>query len=319
VKRKKRNSPIQKRGMKQKLFLSLFFSVLCFVLVGNLHAAEQDIGYAGIEVCKACHQNIYEQFVKSIHGRKEISGSPANKQGCEACHGPGAEHVRKGGGRGVAIVTFSIKDPAAKKSSQCLSCHQDTRSVAFWDMSRHRSLDVACYDCHSAHYGGDKYLKAAEPALCFNCHRDIRSQSNRQSHHPLKEGLIKCSDCHNPMGDFGKKQIKADSVNELCYTCHAEKRGPFLWEHPPVEEKCLNCHVPHGSNHSKLLEKKVPYLCQSCHDERGHPGSVYTKFETFRGLATSGKNRMFARSCLNCHSNIHGSNGPAARGSHWLR
>ena len=42
--------------------------------------------------------------------------------------------------------------------------------------------------------------------------------------------------------------LKAASVNEQCYTCHTEKRGPFLWEHAPVRESCLNCHTPHGSN-----------------------------------------------------------------------
>ena len=115
------------------------------------------------------------------------------------------------------------------------------------------------------------------------------------------------------------KMIKADSVNELCFKCHAEKRGPFFWEHPPVEENCLTCHVPHGSNHGKLLTRKPPHLCQSCHDASQHPGNIYTSFETFRGSAASGKNRMFARACLNCHSNIHGSMGPSTRGKHFVR
>ena len=32
--------------------------------------------------------------------------------------------------------------------------------------------------------------------------------------------------------------LKEASVNDNCYKCHAEKRGPFLWEHPPVRENC---------------------------------------------------------------------------------
>jgi hypothetical protein len=46
---------------------------------------------------------------------------------------------------------------------------------------------------------------------------------------------------------------------------------------------------------------------------------VYTRFETFQGTATSGKNRMFARACMNCHSNIHGSNAPSLRGQTLVR
>jgi DmsE family decaheme c-type cytochrome len=101
--------------------------------------------------------------------------------------------------------------------------------------------------------------------------------------------------------------INADSVNDLCYQCHAEKRGPYAFEHTPVPENCLYCHEIHGSNHRKLLVRKVPLLCQSCHNDNRHPGSPYTSFHAFGGSATSGKNRFFGRSCLNCHGNIHGS------------
>ena len=50
-----------------------------------------------------------------------------------------------------------------------------------------------------------------------------------------------------------KAMIKADSVNDLCYKCHAEKRGPYAFEHPPFPENCLNCHEIHGSNLSEFL------------------------------------------------------------------
>ena len=41
----------------------------------------------------------------------------------------------------------------------------------------------------------------------------------------------------------------ARHLNDTCYDCHAEFRGPYLWEHAPVPEDCSNCHDPHGSNH----------------------------------------------------------------------
>ena len=300
----------------RKLFLILT-ALISLLLPGIARGAEGDKGYVGIDVCRACHQDKYENFIKSVHGKKAIPGTPANREACETCHGPGAEHVEKGGGRGVGIFAFGRKIEAREKSSRCLSCHEESRALAFWNLSKHVSAGVSCEGCHSIHSGLEKYLKGREPSLCFGCHRDIRAQANKQAHHPIIEERIKCSDCHNPMGGFGPKMIRADSFNELCYTCHPERRGPFMWEHPPVAENCLNCHVPHGSNHTNLLARKPPTLCQSCHDVTGHPSTPYTSFNSFGGPNTS--NRMIARACLNCHTNIHGSNGPSMRGSHFLR
>jgi predicted CXXCH cytochrome family protein len=49
------------------------------------------------------------------------------------------------------------------------------------------------------------------------------------------------------------------TVNDTCYQCHAEKRGPFLWEHAPVREDCTNCHSPHGSTQPSLLKARTPW------------------------------------------------------------
>lgn len=306
------------------LTLSILF-LLSLAFINNLSAAEnksieENKSYAGSEICASCHAGIYNAFLKSVHGKKVIPDSPANKQECESCHGPGSDHVFKPG-RGKEIFAFNRTATEKDRSSKCLSCHEESKSLAFWDMSRHRSAGVPCDDCHSIHYATEKYLKTAEPALCFGCHKDIRSLSNKRSHHPVIEGLIKCSSCHDPMGGFGMKMIKADSTNELCYTCHSEKRGPFMWEHPPVDENCLNCHDAHGSSHSGLLSTKVPTLCQSCHDVLDHNVPL-TSFHAFGGSAASDKNRFFGRSCLNCHSNIHGGDGPVnpiSQGNRFVR
>jgi len=301
---------------RRVLFFSfLFFSLGLIPFAQN--SAKGDLGFAGSEACKDCHPAKYGQFMKSIHGKKAIPGSPINQEGCESCHGPGAQHVEKEGGRGVAIFAFSRKESSTARDSKCLACHENMRGVENWNLSKHKSFLVTCDNCHSIHSAvpGKNYLKAPEPDLCFGCHRNIRTQFNKQSHHPIKEEFVsrqalKCSSCHNPMGTFDiKAMLKADSVNDLCYECHAEKRGPYAFEHPPVPENCLNCHEVHGSNHSRLLTRKAPLLCESCHDTVGgrHNTDPYTNLSSFLGTATSGKNRFFGRSCLNCHGNIHGS------------
>jgi len=308
--------------MKRKQIFFLLIPLLLLLASVSLSlSSEKDTtkesdekkGYIGAATCQGCHETQYESYKKSIHSKKQVKG-PAYKEACETCHGPGAKHVEKGGGRGVDIFDFGKKVDGTARAARCLTCHEETRHLANWSLSKHSIAGVSCNDCHSVHSPRDKNLKIDQPDLCYGCHMNIRMQMNKQSHHPVKEGRISCSNCHDPHGTFGDHMIKADTVNELCYTCHAEKRGPFLWEHAPVEENCLNCHNSHGSNHNKLLVRKPPQLCQSCHAENGtgHASNMYTAFETFNGAATGSKNRMFTRGCVNCHTNIHGSNSPAS-------
>ncbi len=264
--------------------------------------------------CASCHEQSVASFKSSFHGK---AWKGAN--GCQACHGQTTQHLdteqskktifsyAKDGGR-------SAKDRAA----QCLSCHSSSSHVAFWETSKHKSAGMSCDSCHTGHSNLSKNLKLPQTELCFSCHKDIRSESNRQSHHPIKEGKVSCSDCHDPHGGFGTKMIKADSINELCYNCHAEKRGPFMYEHPPVEENCMTCHSAHGSNHNKLMAQKVPNICQSCHDWSRHPGTPYTQANSFVSSAPAGRGGV-ARSCQNCHTTIHGSNGPNTLGLRYVK
>ena len=307
--------------MKKKsiVFLSVLF--LFFMSLNANKSAEGDEGYVGVETCKGCHNEYYDSYSRSVHSKKAIPGSPANQNACESCHGSGTAHVNAGGGKGTGMFTFGRKTESKDKASKCLACHGESKIIAFWNMSKHKSEGLSCDNCHSIHGGREKFLKDYQPELCFGCHKDIKAQTNRQSHHPIKEGKIKCTDCHNPHGEFGPKMIKADTVNELCFNCHAEKRGPFMWEHPPVEENCLTCHTIHGSNHTSLLVSRMPFLCQNCHTETGHPRVPYGPFDSsFTGLVGTTGNakpsavtirpKFVVRSCVNCHVNIHGSNGP---------
>ena len=308
-------------------------------LAGFLVGTEVLAQPPGPEVCKGCHEAYFETFITTVHGKKAHPRSPANAGGCGACHGDGTAHVQAGGGKGVG----GIINPADKKKLTgeqrdrvCLNCHEANRHLAFWDSGKHRKNDVSGSDCHSTHGGKDSLLKIVGPQIapyvntsrvaqeevCFGCHRDIRALVMRPSHHPIVEGKIKCSSCHNPHGALSPAMVNAESVKELCTSCHADKRGPFIFEHAPVEESCLNCHNPHGARAMKLLNEKLPNLCQDCHDASSHPGTIYDADANFRAPVgpTSGPNtRFIARTCMNCHNEIHGSNAPASRGRRFVR
>ncbi len=295
----------------------------------------------GPEVCKNCHSDHVESYLATKHGQKGNVSGPD----CQTCHGDGTEHVKAGGGRGVGgILGFNSKAiPADRKAGVCLSCHEGNRHLAFWDSGKHKKNDVSCNNCHSLHgtpgAGASFALRKDNPSVtpfqttarqlqyetCTSCHKQIRSQLLKPSHHPIIEGRVKCTDCHNPHGALSHAMVNNESVVQLCTSCHTEKRGPYIWEHPPVEENCLTCHNSHGSNHNRLLVEKAPNMCQDCHDASRHPGTVYGGGGGFSpvpvppAVAAVPNTRLIARGCVNCHNNMHGSNAPGMRGKFFLR
>lgn len=283
--------------------------------IGSALAAQPAGGIPGPEVCKNCHQQQYDTYVTHKHGVKSDSRTPANAGGCAVCHGDGTAHVKAGGGRGVGgIVNPGSKTLAADaKNKICLTCHQGGKRI-HWAGSTHATRDIACVSCHQVHTTHDKARdKATQTEVCFTCHKEQRAQINRPSRHPVKEGKVVCSDCHNPHGSAGPKLLARDSVVETCYTCHMEKRGPFIWNHQPVTEDCTLCHNPHGTIAAYLLKQRPPFLCQQCHEPTSHRGTIpnadppVLPHSVFGNLA---KSVVQARGCLNCHNNIHGSNNP---------
>jgi DmsE family decaheme c-type cytochrome len=262
------------------------------------------------EVCKQCHSDYFSGYARAKHGTKADLRAPANNGGCLACHGDAAlEHAAKGGGRGVGgVLGFNDKKVSPEtKSAVCLNCHQGGNRI-HWDRSTHAASEVACTSCHKVHVAHDKVRdKATQTEVCFTCHKEQRAQLRRPSRHPIAEGKVACSDCHNPHGTAGPKMLVRDNVNDTCYSCHMEKRGPFVRTHEPVQEDCTICHNPHGTTNPNLLKVRPPFLCQSCHQGNSHHSTVPDP----TGVTGTNNAVIMARGCLNCHTNIHGSNYPS--------
>jgi DmsE family decaheme c-type cytochrome len=274
---------------------------------GNETAARGD--YVGWEVCQGCHLVLVTAWKATKMG-KIMLGAPRNDleaHACETCHGAARDHIAKGDK--AKIFSFKTKSPASsgEKNSRCLQCHEKG-ARASWAGSIHDTRGVACTDCHAMmHNGSERANLARETVLetCGRCHPQRKAQQERYSHMPIGQGKMECTSCHNPHGSPNEKLLIATSVNETCYTCHTEKRGPFLWEHAPVPESCANCHDPHGSNHEKLLKVPRPRLCQQCHASSGHP------IVSRNPALPADVQFVFNRQCQNCHFNIHGSNHPS--------
>lgn len=268
-------------------------------------------GYVGSETCIACHEGFDKSIEQSRHAFARNPRAPAAAQGCESCHGPGEAHAND-----QSIKPFQPrKAPAKEATDQCMACH-DRAEHANFPGGAHDARGLTCVTCHSVHRPESEnalLVRSTEGELCAQCHRDKVRKLQRSGHMPVREGKMECTSCHGPHGSQNDRMLRAGrTVNESCESCHTEKRGPFLYEHAPVRDGCVNCHDPHGSSNDRLLVAKAPFLCQRCHVGVRHTSLVY---DTAAVAARS--NRVIGRSCVNCHSQLHGSNHPS--GATYLR
>lgn len=284
-------------------------------------AAPPGAEYVGEKTCIKCHDFEAAHFEHTAHA-KAFRLNPRNEREsrvCEACHGPGSLHTPRGEHKTREYITGFTREwgtPVEEQNAVCLSCHEGGQRL-HWSGSAHDAQKLACTDCHNAmgRFSARGLLKKASVSeTCLTCHAQQRSEFGKRSHMPVLEGKMSCEDCHSAHGSPTAPLLKADSVNEVCYRCHAETRGPMLWEHAPVRENCSSCHVPHGSNHDKLLVAARPFLCQQCHNTpAGHNSTFYNASGTAAAALAGGAAtpRVIGRSCQNCHSQVHGSNHPS--------
>jgi len=289
----------------------------------------------GDAVCTRCHDDKENKPVLSIYQTRHGVKADARTPTCQSCHGPSEKHVKgqdSEEGRAATDIQFGHggvyppSDPQVQAGA-CLTCHK-SGARAHWAGSEHQSRDVVCSNCHKVHVRDDPVLnKVTQPTVCFACHKEQQAQIHRLSTHPIAAGKMACTDCHNPHGSTASHLLLKRSVNETCYTCHAEKRGPFLWEHGPVVDDCTNCHTPHGSVNTPLLKQRTPWLCQDCHSG-DHANQINSGANLQNGNVTTvngnaplanaaARAQMNARNCMNCHVLVHGSNHPA--GSKFMR
>jgi DmsE family decaheme c-type cytochrome len=300
----------------------------CLVLLGFAAPAQSQDGGPSAK-CMACHGGDHEKMARSPHA----VAADSRNFGCVGCHGMSEKHADNPG-EAKPDQRFKGKGAmnATEASAVCLVCHegQNNKKLLLWAGSTHPQADVGCTSCHSVHVNKDPvFNKAAQADVCYACHKDARVASNKPWRHPIQEGKMTCSDCHAVHGSAGPKLAKRDTTNATCYQCHAEKRGPYVHNHQPVQDNCASCHNPHGSNVAGMLTARDPILCNQCHVPhaaggigalRGQPGvlppAVPPQTRSAVTPLSGGINTVNiwqGRSCLNCHTQIHGSNNPSSR------
>jgi predicted CXXCH cytochrome family protein len=295
--------------------------------------------FAGSETCQSCHKEEAVQYGKTSHSKLVLPGKSYihGCETCHGPGKAHADSVQAAHGDDAATAKalkehplFSFQAGPAENAARCLTCHSTSKQQDYFEHSEHAGHGVSCNECHAAHLvdevkdrskGDSSYpqgnffqlprlpdevrwlrnslLKQSEPALCFGCHQTVQAQFALPQHHRVPEGLMKCSDCHNPHGTQNTASLKSPA-SETCVNCHVEKRGPFVFEHPAAKaEGCVTCHNPHGStNRTLLVRREGRQLCLQCHTGYHNQASVP---HSRLGFQASGE-------CIRCHVTVHGSN-----------
>ncbi len=278
-------------------------------------------GYVGTSRCRDCHSNHSHSFDISAHADDQAMLAAAKKAGqppvagCETCHGPGKAHadaMENAAGdetetlaalKTSPIYAFHAGDSAEQKSKFCLECHSTGTEQMSFAHSEHMDHNVACVNCHAVHGNTENALSKPQPQLCYGCHQQQEAQFNLPFAHPVKQGVVQCADCHNPHGTLVPTQLRsAAAQDQVCYTCHQDKQGPFIYQHEPTAtEGCTDCHTPHGSANPDLLKvANVNQLCLSCH--------TAASFSAAPGTPSFHNQAAQFQACTLCHPQVHGSN-----------
>lgn len=285
----------------------------------KLFARAKADDFLGDSSCASCHAEKASHFEGSPHASFMTNPqSPNDKKGCEGCHGPYGIHQAE---ENPEVIAFR-KWPAKDSSAACLRCHQSSLSESHWKSTAHAKAGVSCVSCHQIHPDSEPnwadgnvkktqiantraavfvakfqpkgLLMAEEPKVCGQCHAPQMAEFKLNSHHPVTEGEMVCSDCHT-VHPTKTEKLRKHFSDEKCLTCHTEFAGPFVYEHDPVAghtgEGCIECHRAHGSHMPKMLKGTSRGLCAQCHTDK--------LSEHFPG-----------QSCWNagCHVAVHGSN-----------
>jgi len=290
------------------------YPLAAFLLPAWLAAQETTLpkGYVGSETCAGCHDEANTSLGKSPHRALATAKWRGwQERACEACHGPGAKHAET---NAVEDILNPSKMAPAAVDKMCLSCHRNSRTHVGVIQNGHARSAVACTSCHTVHKTGQESsdwqfrTAAGVNKKCASCHLNVWASFQKPHRHRLPEGAMSCTSCHNPHGSVLARNMRtANAAEPGCNACHADKRGPFVFEHAPVRtEPCSTCHEPHGSANPRMLARhEVLNQCLECHSNivapaNGIAGGVPPALHDMR--------QAKYRNCTMCHQKIHGSN-----------
>lgn len=239
------------------------------------------IGAAGIACCET--QSKQETVVPA----SKIAGATyVGMETCAACHEKIAKNFKRSYHARLVVASKSKEGQACETCHGPGSLHADAQTKA----EKHATI----------------INPGKKPEACYQCHLDKKASFSLQYHHPVPEGKMSCTDCHDPHGEDAIKPNTVQSLspkNSVCAKCHKEQTRFFLFEHEALREGCIVCHDVHGSINRKMLVERDTNLCLKCHFQANFPRAVRIGDNNHTGRPQQGP-------CFSggCHTAVHGSN-----------
>lgn len=252
---------------------------------GTLHAN----AWFERDSCEPCHSTgAGNPSIYPATGYNVTTDTPVYLQNitCQACHGPGSDHVDAGGGKPTIGLVLN--------SSLCGSCHYSPQGLSSTHHPTYNEWEV------SGHNTSQRLPSFVKRASCSNCHevwnsieylqtgveKTVLRESNEDA--PLT-WEIACVTCHDPHSVSNPYQLRVPQ-DELCARCHnSEGAQPGSAPHHPMAEvrnntagfgidrtdavympsiPCVSCHM--GENPRTGLPNHTfapnPWSCVECHN-----------------------------------------------------
>ena len=238
----------------------------------------QQAGYVGQDTCATCH-NGYDTSINATEAR--TGEEPAHAGGGTGVRDAATGRAKRTRNDPEKVKPLQFDQDFSQGSQRHLHHLPQPRRARALERQPARSAQrlVRQLPQHPQAEVDDGAVEGGRTSssTCITCHRDKVAKLDKSGHMPVREGKMECSSCHNPHGSTNVRLLKTGNiVNEACSSCHAEKRGPYLFEHAGINgESCATCHDPHGSNNDRMLVAKLPFLCQRCHNHTRHPSTIY--------------------------------------------
>lgn len=226
--------------------------------------------------CQKCHNTgaNYEQGdhmdLTGMEGDWEFNGVQ-----CEACHGPGSEHIAQGGGVGVAILLD-------KTTELCSKCHVRgtgnnppfsggfiRHHEQYQELQGSKMNTLNCITCHDphkpVHVGATNDIEGFGIRVeCEVCHGAIATDFAKST--MGKEG-VGCVDCHMP------KMTKSGAA-ESTYVGDVRTHIFEINTDPAAEASAV---FPDGNEYATGY-LTLDFACLSCHDDKDKTwGATYTE------------------------------------------
>jgi predicted CXXCH cytochrome family protein len=282
------------------IFTCIAISILAMTVTGT---ENNPSGYVGSSACQPCHTAVYDTWKSSKHAsifKPPPDSSPVCKGchtigmnalnqtlkedyvGCEACHGPGRDHINNEGDAEKIVSSHS--------ADICGRCHNGNQSgdnvtwmtgyrpgMKLSDIPELRLIPVDPEGLPPSVIG-------IHPSLTYNMwlvsgHGKAPKRSIRINGKDWT-GPISCVACHNPHYSDNPFQLIM-KPKKLCAECHFQDAvlkgigAKGIEEtrslHTPIP--CSSCHMTEGNHLMKVLRPDNPDLeesrtdsCSDCHE-----------------------------------------------------